>query len=367
MSGQVSIERVFREVLHALPHHVRWRSMTARFRSRGFWPRVCNMFEAAFHQGDVNHITGDVHFLAILLAKRRTLLTIHDCAVLERLTGFRWWIYYIFWYWLPVRRSSIISVISESARRELLRYLPCDAAKVRVIHDPCPSQFQADPRLFNEENPVILQVGAQLNKNLLRVADALRGMRCRLRIIGRLSGEQVRKLQDFQIDYSAVADLSDRELVDEYRRCDMVVFASTYEGFGLPILEAQATGRPVVTSNVLSMPEVAGDGACLADPFDEASIRGAIERVIHDAPYREKLVRDGYRNIERFQPQQIARQYLELYQETCPATEPVACRKSRGGHGQSAKEVCMNILHVIQGIDPHLGGPIHTVRFQVRE
>jgi len=70
--------------------------------------------------------------------------------------------------------------------------------------------------------------------------------------------------------------LTDAELVEAYRRCDMVVFASLYEGFGLPILEAQAMGRPVITSNFGAMREAAGDGALLVDPYSVESIRDAV-------------------------------------------------------------------------------------------
>ena len=74
-------------------------------------------------------------------------------------------------------------------------------------------------------------------------------------------------------------------------------------------------GRPVVTSNLLSMPEVAGDAACLVDPFDVASIRTGIHRVVRDAKYREELVARGFTNAERFRVEVIASQYAELYRE----------------------------------------------------
>ena len=95
----------------------------------------------------------------------------------------------------------------------------------------------------------------------------------------------------------------------------MVVFTSTYEGFGLPILEAQATGRPVVTSDLCSMPEVAGKSACLVDPYDENSIRSCIMQIIEDTAYREWLVDEGLRNVEKYQPKEIARRYFTLYRE----------------------------------------------------
>ena len=98
-----------------------------------------------------------------------------------------------------------------------------------------------------------------------------------------------------------------------YEEADIVTLMSTLEGFGMPIVEAQAVGRVVVTSNVSSMPEVAGDGACLVDPLDVSAIRAGIRKVIDDDGYREDLVRRGFENVKRFDPERIAQQYLDLY------------------------------------------------------
>jgi glycosyltransferase involved in cell wall biosynthesis len=101
--------------------------------------------------------------------------------------------------------------------------------------------------------------------------------------------------------------------VSLYQDADIVSFPSTYEGFGMPILEAQAVGRVVVTSRVLSMPEVAGEGACFVDPFDPSSIRRGLEQVIGDGDYRQKLIQKGFKNVERFDAERIANQYREVY------------------------------------------------------
>ena len=107
--------------------------------------------------------------------------------------------------------------------------------------------------------------------------------------------------------------LTDEELVEAYRRCDMVVFASLYEGFGLPILEAQATGRPVITSNFGAMKEAAGDGALLVDPYSVEEIREAVLRVKNEPGLREELIAKGRENAERFRAEAVAARYGELY------------------------------------------------------
>ena len=309
-----SIERVFATVrgeLKGLENDVR----LCRFESRGIWKRLYNMVEAALRQGDINHITGDVHYLAFLLRKDRTLLTVHDCGSMLRLQGVRRWLFQWLWLKLPVLRCSVVSVISEHTKKEVLEYTSCIESKIRVVPDPVGAEFQPAPRKFNTLKPRILQVGAAENKNLGRLAAALAGINCKLDIIGAPLPNARDALEQFGIDYAWLAELSDAEVAGRYREADVVVFCSTSEGFGMPIVEGNAIGRPVVTSDLEPMRTVAGGAACLVDPFDIGSIRGGILRVVEDTGYREELVRRGFENVKRFEAQAIASSYAAIYAE----------------------------------------------------
>jgi glycosyltransferase involved in cell wall biosynthesis len=93
----------------------------------------------------------------------------------------------------------------------------------------------------------------------------------------------------------------------------MFVFPSLYEGFGLPILEAMASGVPVVTSNTASMPEVAGDAAILVEPRDPRAIAEAMAQVLAEDKLRDTLTRKGIERARRFTWGAVAQKTLELY------------------------------------------------------
>ncbi len=315
LAGYVSIERLFDGLRQAMPADTECVTHICPHFSKAVWPRLLNMMDAARRQGQINHITGDVHYLALALNRRRTLLTIHDCAALRRLTGWRRAVLKLFWFTWPVRCAALVTVVSETTRQELLHELQCDPAKIRVVPNCVGPEFVPVLRPFAITAPEVLHLGTAPNKNLERLIPALAGLSCRLRIVGHLSSAQSAMLSASGIPYTNLPSATDQEVLLAFQNCDLVFFASTDEGFGLPILEAQATGRPVITSRVSSMPEVAGAGACLVDPFDVAAIRQGILQVCQDAAYRQKIIAAGFENVKRFSAPAIAARYAELYRE----------------------------------------------------
>ena len=233
-----SIERLFEDIRGAMPADCLVRAWTCRHASTGLLPRLKDMWAARGQQGDVNHVTGDIHFLAIGLDPKRTILTVHDLVLLDRLRGAKRWILWFVWYWLPLRRSRIVVTISETTRQALLASVRCDPGKVRVIHNCVSAEFSPSPKAFDAVRPRLLVIGTKANKNLDRIAEAVAGLDCRLAIVGPLSDRQRALLADAAIDYENHVGLSREALVEQYRLCDMLLFPSTYEGFGLPIVEA---------------------------------------------------------------------------------------------------------------------------------
>ncbi len=276
---------------------------------------LANGKKAANNQGLVNHITGDVHYIASFLPKKRTILTIHDLRPLFRGSLLKKKLIKLIWFTIPVRSVKYITVISEATKSELIKEVGVKPEKIRVIPNCLFPQFIFSAKEFNREKPRILHLGTKENKNLERLIMAIKGIPCHLRIIGKLSPEQTLMLTEHNVDYSNGFNLPSEQVVEEYRESDLISFVALYEGFGLPIIEAQATGRPVVTSNVSSMPEVAGESALLVDPCDVVEIRKGILTVIENKEVRERLVAKGLENVKRFRPEAVAAQYAEIYRE----------------------------------------------------
>ncbi|MCP4787046.1 MAG: glycosyltransferase [Fuerstiella sp.] len=310
-----SLEQIFEDVRFRVTSRYDTRVCVAPVVSNGLFRRLWIALAVAFQQGEINHVTGDITFAALFLKRKKTVLTLLDCAILERSRGLRRVLIWCLWFQLPVMRAQIVTVISEATREAVLKHVYCPPERIRVVPVAISEKFLPVERPFNSLKPRILQVGTAPNKNLENVIRSLAGLRCVLSVVGPIDSTIRRLIDEHDVEVESSEGLSQDALIQEYVNCDIVVFASTYEGFGMPILEANTVGRPVVTSNVTSMPEVAGDAACLVDPFDVESIRQGINRIIEDAAYRQELVISGFVNVKRFQPDRIAVQYAEIYHE----------------------------------------------------
>lgn len=314
-AGQFSIEGYFSRVVEEFGNiGIRARLLIAPALSRGLLQRVRILLFAMRNQEDVTHITGDISFAALATRPKNTVVTILDCEVIERSRGLKRALIRHLWFTLPVTRAQAVTVISNETKRQLLLQVPTlRPEKVHVIPVSISERFTPSlKRKFNQK-PIILQIGTKKNKNLPRLIEALSGIPCILSIVGSISDEVKKTLEKHAIEYEVHVDLSDDELLEIYRAANVLTFVSTYEGFGMPIVEAQSIGLPVVTSDCSSMPEVAGDGACFVDPFDISSIRAGVRRVIDDEVYQIALIDRGLENAKRFSSNSIASQYADVY------------------------------------------------------
>lgn len=302
-----SIENVF----HALLPFLKVKKVELPYESKGLFNRIKNIWFLRQQKAPWIHISGHDHYL-LWYPFQKAILTIHDIEALKRKSGFKRWLFQKLWFDWPIRNAKVVTTISEFSKREILS-LGNYKTPIQVIHNPLTLPLNFTPKVFNKAKPRILHIGTKQNKNLSRLIQALKGIDCELIIIGQASEALNAELNAYGIDYSIKSNLSNDEMIAEYKASDLLAFVSTYEGFGLPILEAQAAGRPVLTSNLASMPEVTGEGALLVDPYSVAAIREGVLKLIQDEKLRESLIQKGLENVKRFDAESIARQYLELY------------------------------------------------------
>ena len=302
--GNFSIENSFRELL---PHFegsewdIEWRE--ASWYSEGILKRLRIALEARRLDADIVHITGDINFAALFLRRRKSVLTIHDNGFLEEHSGWKRWLMKKVWLDLPLKRCDCVVAVSNSTKRSILEHTDSPEDQIEIIHSVVPSHFKPRTVLPNNPKPVLLHIGLAPNKNLKGHAEAIQGMDVLLRIIGEPSTADHTMLQSMGIDYEWKSKLSDEEMQEAYATSDLLLFCSTIEGFGMPILEARAVGLPVITSDIEPMMEVASKEGILANCKNPADIRRAIFLGLSDPakntfsaanPYSWKSARRAY-------------------------------------------------------------------------
>jgi len=208
------------------------------------------------------------------------VVTVHDLAVLREQSWFNRWTRTYSRIAVPrvVRAASRLVAVSEFTKRELVALLGVPEAKIRVVPNAVEDVFTPEgPKAGGD---YVLAVGTlEPRKNLARIAEAVDG---ELRVVGARGWGGVHPPKAV----TWLGEVTDEELAALYRGARCLVYASLYEGFGLPVAEALACGCPVVTSAGSAMAEIAGDDAVYVEPNDVASIRAGITRAFAPAPSR---------------------------------------------------------------------------------
>jgi glycosyltransferase involved in cell wall biosynthesis len=279
-----------------------------------FWGAPANLTWLPKSRNTIYHILGDVHYAALALPKDRTVVTFCDAVLLHRYSGLKRHILLEYSYRKPIQRAAAITTISNFSKVELEKLCGGFNRRVHVVHVPIDPIFLGARSTVNGGRPKILQVGSGNQKNADVVIKALAGGNGELHIVGqpRMDLTELARRENVTVQWHN--GINDRELVDLYASATLVTFASSYEGFGLPIVEAQAVGCPVITSTCCSLPEVAGDGALFVDPGNIEELRGAIHRLLNEPALRTSLIERGRHNVLRFSVQRIAAEYRAIYE-----------------------------------------------------
>ncbi len=282
-----------------------------------FW--LQRSFLKSLPKVDLVHVLGDVHYVAPWIPSPQ-VHTIHDLESLLQGNALSKKVKKFLWLQQAVKHAASVSVISAHTQEQFCNAVPQVRDKTRVIPNPLllkpKGEFQKDTQFLH-----FLSVGTKANKNLERVAQALSQLSVSFQwhIVGALSREQQQFFTAIKLPFTNYKNLSSESLSELYAKAHVLLFPSLYEGFGLPILEAQAHGTVVLTSNITAMPEVAGTGAFLVDPMDTAAILSGIHQLVESKDLQTKLIAAGYENIKKYQIEAIADHYLTWYQEVVSA------------------------------------------------
>lgn len=237
------------------------------------------------------------------------------------------------------KNADIVVAISEQTKQDLMHYMKVPEDKIRVVYQSCDPQFwapveQADidsvRKTYSLPEKYIICVGTvEERKNQVNVVRALAELSedVHLVIVGRGHGKypgsvnaeiRKRKLKD-RVHIISNADFEDFPAL--YAGAIASVYASRFEGFGIPILESMCCDTPVVTSNVSSMPEAGGDAALYADPDQPTEIAAQLKSIIDSPELRAQLVAKGCVQREKFSQKKIIADFYSLYRTLVPEEE----------------------------------------------
>lgn len=284
---------------------------------------------------DIYH--GTFNVLPWVAPARATVLTVHDMAVFAfpQAYGRRFAPYMRGLLRVSIHRADAILSVSEATKQEIIRYVPEAGPKIVSVLNGVGQEFLDAPRLsdvvvdealtrLGVPRPYVLFVGnLEPKKNLPRLVEAFLRVKAasdlpqHLVIAGKPlasgphSGLSPEAVRSGLLHFTGFA--ADTDLPTLYRGADLVAYPSLYEGFGMPVLEAMASGIPVLTSTVSSLPEVAGGAALLVDPVDMDAMAAGLHRGLTDGAWRETAIHAGLARAQTLTWDANARQTSAVY------------------------------------------------------
>ena len=231
-----------------------------------------------------------------------------------------------------LKRSTAITAISKATMEDIVTYYDIPREKISVIYvgfQDLSSFKEAAPEIDKKMLPYFFFTGrVKSRKNVHAIVSAFilfkkrTNADCKLVIAGHAGGAYLQSMRteleknSLARDAFFVGYVSTEFLYSYYKHALAFVFPSLNEGFGMPVVEAMNLGVPVITSNISSLPEAAGDAALLVDPYDPKDISRAMEKIFTDSNLRADLIKKGIIQAKKFSWDKMAHEYMLFLEET---------------------------------------------------
>ena len=264
--------------------------------------------------------------------KAKKVVTIHDLAYyMPQFDAYKLFdtIYMKFMIKSSCKRADAIISVSENTKKDIIEILKIDKNKITPVHEGVDSKFKiikdknklnSIKNKYNLDKEFIFYAGSiSPRKNIKRLIKAFESIQKKtdldLVITGNKLWNNVEEMELIKKNprIKLLGFIPEEDLPTIYNLASIYVYPSLYEGFGLPILEAQASGCPIIASSASSLPEVAGKGGALfIDPYKEKEIAKAILKLDRDKSLRTKLTKYGLENVKNFSWEKAALETLQL-------------------------------------------------------
>lgn len=246
----------------------------------------------------------------------KIVTTVHDFTYEKFVKGPAKWLH----SWQKNRailNSDIVICVSHNTAKDLMQYCPIDPRKIRVIHNGVSDSYHPLDGFSGEQSQNVVFVGARSGyKNFKLAVESVAVVpSLQLQIVGggKLSEDEIKHLERYLPNrYCWLGRLSDEELNQAYNQANVLLYPSSYEGFGIPIIEAMRAGCPVIAVNVSSIPEVAGDAAILVN---EPTVAAFSDALIKLPAMREQLISAGLVQAAKFSWERCFEETLAVYNE----------------------------------------------------
>lgn len=288
-----------------------------------FWTQARLSLEMLFAAPDTLFIPAHT---VPLIHPKRTIVTVHGLEYEFSPESYGFWerLYMRWSIRYSVAMAQKVIAVSENTKRDLVRRYGVTEEKISVIYEGF-SKPSAEHVLTHEktEGPYFFFIGRlETRKNIVRMIEAFEAFKTKTGLPHRLvlagkpgyGYEAIReKIRDsiYKNEIQEVGYVSEEEKWELLKNAETFLFPSLYEGFGLPVIEAQSVGVPVIASNTSSLPEIAGAGAVLIDPTSVSALALAMEEVAKNPEKRADIIDKATRNADRFSWARCAREVAE--------------------------------------------------------